>query len=316
MPTSYNPQDHTPPPLPPLSCPQCGSKKIKKKGKRHTRYEDRQRYGCNKCGHTFIREVTEHARYPFKLSMESISFYNPGYSARQTTGYLRRRFGIKVPEKTFRHWYTTNTSVLTYHQLRSHIKQRYAPRELVKTFCLEHRQVYIYQIHYGKLDALFNEAQGEHSSQYPVFLKAQVTRKENDATKLAALALQIAPSNKKRHEAVQRFMLLNDSATLATEIPLYPTPADFAVLQSQGFTFPFGEQPRTGHIDLVQFRGGFLHILDYKREASKEKHVVTQFTIYALALSQRTGIPVKAFKCAWFDEEDYFEFFPLPAVYP
>jgi hypothetical protein len=25
---------------------------------------------------------------------------------------------------------------------------------------------------------------------------------------------------------------------------------------------------------------------------------------------------VKAFKCAWFDERDYFEFYPLPSVYP
>jgi hypothetical protein len=25
---------------------------------------------------------------------------------------------------------------------------------------------------------------------------------------------------------------------------------------------------------------------------------------------------VRAFKCAWFDERDYFEFFPLPAIYP
>jgi hypothetical protein len=35
-----------------------------------------------------------------------------------------------------------------------------------------------------------------------------------------------------------------------------------------------------------------------------------------MALSRRTGIPVKAFKCAYFDERDYLEFFPLPAIYP
>lgn len=43
---------------------------------------------------------------------------------------------------------------------------------------------------------------------------------------------------------------------------------------------------------------------------------VTQLAIYALALSRRTGVPVKAMKYAWFDERDYFEFFPLSAVYP
>jgi hypothetical protein len=43
---------------------------------------------------------------------------------------------------------------------------------------------------------------------------------------------------------------------------------------------------------------------------------VTQLTIYALALSRRPGLLLMAFKCAWFDEEDYFQFFPLPAAYP
>jgi hypothetical protein len=27
------------------------------------------------------------------------------------------------------------------------------------------------------------------------------------------------------------------------------------------------------------------------------------------------GLPLKAYKCAWFDEGDYFEFFPLSIVY-
>ncbi len=162
---------------------------------------------------------------------------------------------------------------------------------------------------------LFTAAEGERSSNFPTLLTARVIRKENNATKLAALALQIAPSNLKRHETLQRFMLANDSATIAVEVPIYLTPEDFQVLRAHRFTFPFGEHPITGHIDFVQLRSGFLHILDYKPAARKEKHVVTQLTIYALALSRRTGLPVKSFKCAWFDEHDYFEFYPLPVVY-
>jgi hypothetical protein len=210
---------------------------------------------------------------------------------------------------------------------------------------LQHRQMYLYTLHHGKLDHLFSfpyhrsyepirdylvadvpsadfphelftRVERDRSSQYPVILQADVTRKDNYATKLAGLALQIAPSNIKRHETLQRFMLLNDSATIAVEVPIYLTPDDFTYFQSRGFTFPFGNHPITGHIDFLQLRSGFLHILDYKPDAAKEKHVVTQLTIYALALSRRTGLPVKAFKCAWFDERDNFEFFPLPAIYP
>jgi hypothetical protein len=35
-----------------------------------------------------------------------------------------------------------------------------------------------------------------------------------------------------------------------------------------------------------------------------------------LALASRTRLPLKLFVCAWFDEKDYFEFYPLQAVYP
>src|SRR6266567_5438280 len=34
----------------------------------------------------------------------------------------------------------------------------------------------------------------------------------------------------------------------------------------------------------------------------------------SLAFASRTRLPVKVLKCAWFDEKDYFEFFPLQAV--
>jgi hypothetical protein len=69
------------------------------------------------------------------------------------------------------------------------------------------------------------------------------------------------------------------------------------------------DRPITGHIDVVQAGNGFIHLLDYKPVAS---HIdpVNQLVVYALAFASRTGLPVKVLKCAWFDEKDYFEFFP------
>src|SRR3989344_4319295 len=69
----------------------------------------------------------------------------------------------------------------------------------------------------------------------------------------------------------------------------------------------------TGHIDLLQVRNGQIHILDYKPNAAKEKPI-EQLTWYALALSRLTGLRLFEFKCAWFDEKDYFEFYPLHVV--
>ncbi|MFH1960646.1 MAG: PD-(D/E)XK nuclease family protein [Patescibacteria group bacterium] len=70
----------------------------------------------------------------------------------------------------------------------------------------------------------------------------------------------------------------------------------------------------TGHIDLVQIRNGQIHILDYKPNAAKEQPI-DQLTIYAMALSRLTGLRLFEFKCAWFDEKDYFEFYPLHVLY-
>ena len=83
------------------------------------------------------------------------------------------------------------------------------------------------------------------------------------------------------------------------------------------FTFQAGALPKqpeqertiTGHIDFVQVRNGAIHLLDYKPNAKTNKPFA-QFTIYALALSHLTGIPLFDFKCAWFNEKQYCEFFP------
>ena len=148
---------------------------------------------------------------------------------------------------------------------------------------------------------------------------------------------------------VQKFMLANDTVTVATEVPVYLRREDLAHMQTQlGFQLfkKVGNRkskirnsksetnandqnskcalqemtpddlPRliTGHIDLVQVRNGTIHILDYKPNAAKEKPI-EQLTLYAMALSRLTGLRMYCFKCAWFDEKDYFEFFPLHVVY-
>lgn len=112
-------------------------------------------------------------------------------------------------------------------------------------------------------------------------------------------------------------MLINDSTTIAVEVPIYLTNWDADYYRNQkGFIFPLSNYttPITGHIDILQVRNGLLHILDYKPDANKI-NPIEQLTIYALALSRKLNLPLYHFKCAWFDEGKYFEFFPLHAVY-
>jgi hypothetical protein len=70
---------------------------------------------------------------------------------------------------------------------------------------------------------------------------------------------------------------------------------------------PNTERSITRHIDFV--RNGAVHILDYKPDARTNKPIA-QLTVYALALSRLTGIKLFDIKCAWFNENEYCEFFP------
>ena len=94
-------------------------------------------------------------------------------------------------------------------------------------------------------------------------------------------------------------MLINDSSTIACEVPVYLTYEHVHYFHQHGFHLPITEEdtPITGHIDIIQIRGDLIHLLDYKPEARKIQPV-RQLPIYALALASHTRLPFTLFKCA------------------
>jgi transposase-like protein len=323
------------------ACPLCHCKNTVRKGKRRNRLRTLQMYRCTECLHRFAGEAGKNRTYHLKVILDAISTFNLGYSLTDTQRRLRERAHIQVPERTIQAWLTAYKPYCSYARLRAPAKTLYSPREIIRTLILEHRQVYRFQVHRAKLDLILDQPEHmafarlrpyfdqihhkfphelfvsseQRSSKFPADLTPKLEHKENHATRTAALVLPTSLNNRKRHETLQRFMLVNDSVTVAVEIPIYLTSADLAYYRHHGFDIDFDSEVITGHIDFLQIRNGHLHILDYKPEADRETHAHVQLTIYALALARRTGLPLKNFKCAWFDEKDYFEFFPLTAVY-
>ncbi len=110
--------------------------------------------------------------------------------------------------------------------------------------------------------------------------------------------------NYKRHWAIEKLMLENDTSTIAVEVPVY--------LQTSKSTIPWIRKIKsnngyiTGHIDLLQYRNSKLYVLDYKPGAAKEKPL-GQLFVYACCLSKSTGIHFAKMNLAWFDENNYFE---------
>ena len=323
------------------ACPQCNSKFTIKKGRRQNRFRTLQVFQCGECLHKFTAALGKNKTYPPHVILETVSTYNLGNSVSDTQRAIRKRLHLDIPEGTIRSWIRAHKPLTTYARFRALGRTVFAPDAIIRSLTFRHKQVYRFELHRAKLELLLQIARHRHltpakdyldaigkdfphrmfqttehrSSKFPTRLWPPIARKENFATRLAALVLPTAAANKKRHETLQRFMLVNDSATVAVEIPVYLTNEDIAYYRSCGFNLDFENDFITGHIDFLQVRDGCLQILDYKPEARKEKHAHVQLTIYALALARRANLPLKNFKCAWFDEKDYFEFFPLKGVY-
>jgi len=330
-----------------IVCPYCAGKDVVRRGLRKKKYETAQLYLCNACQKTFTGQKVKGKSFPLRVIFEGLSLYNTGYSLEESCRRLKEQFGLDIKASTLSDWIKEFEPLCRYSRLRPYGLKLYSPNQVIQTAHLFHRQVYDFSVHRAKLALLLQEYKNNKFDNLREFLEAiqnecphqffqdgarsseqkaefdlnevRISEKKNFACRLAELALQAVNDNKERHKALQRFMLCNDSVTVAVEVPVYMDDLDVMHMQEElGFKIPIKlDKVLTGHIDILQIRNGAVHILDYKPNASagKKAAAVTQLTIYALALSRLTGLRLFDFKCAWFDENAYYEFFPLHVVY-
>jgi len=292
--------------------------------------------------------------YPLRMILSALTDYNIGYSLTETAARLKKKTSRRVSPSTITAWLAQYKAHCSYRRLRGNALALFPPEQTIRSIKLYHRQVYGFAYHRPKLEFIrsgslddkrkgdtrfaaladFLEAiptrcphdlfqrdddpKARASQAQPAFADASrivVNRKENAATQTAALIIPAVGSNKLRHETLQRFMLANDSVTVAVEIPIWLTERDIGALEAEhGIELAAGVEntPRviTGHIDFLQVRNGAVHILDYKPDARTNKPIA-QLAIYALALTRLLpGLKLFDIKCAWFNENEYCEIFP------
>jgi hypothetical protein len=275
--------------------------------------------------------------------LDALTTYDLGYSLAETARRLRGR-GYSVSSSSLSRWLATYRPLATYERLRSRGLALFPPHRTLGTIKLYHRQVYEYAFQLalllGEGESLAGSQLRTRGRQQPRFAalkdflesvkdrcphalfrasdrasKAEgnfidlnrrtAVPKENTATRMAGLIIPTTANNHLRHSRLQRFMLANDSVTVAVEIPIWLRESDIAAIESRwgirlADKLPGQERIITGHIDFLQIRNGAIHVLDYKPDATTNKPFA-QLTIYALALSHLTGIPLFDFKCAWFN---------------
>jgi hypothetical protein len=243
--------------------------------------------------------------YPVAEIVEAMSLYNRGYTLAQTAAKISSRFGRRAAPSTVSRWIAEHPTLTTYTRLRERGRKQFSPTTITRTIKLYHRQVYEFAFHraklafvrdgtlddkrrggvrFGKLadfieqipklcpHDLFTSDNGVRGSQLsPDFLtldRTIVLEKQNAATETAALIIPSVGTNHDRHPKLQRFLLANDSTTVAVEVPIWLSEDDIAALELEyGRTIvpkepldpaiPTGpHKPRhlTGHIDFLQIR--------------------------------------------------------------
>jgi transposase-like protein len=338
----------------PDACPYCGSHVLTRRGTRRKKLEIVQLWHCTACKKTFtpgpaaIRGKT----YPLRTVLNALSTYSLGYSLDQTGTRIKSKSGRKVGSSTIAGWLEQHRDLLGYLRFRERGRHLFPPEQTIRAIKLYHRQVYGYAFHRSKLELLRrgdlddkrhggtrfaslanfleaiplicphdlfrNEDRGRASQADLAFAditRIIINRKENVATRIADLIIPVVGNNKLRHETLQKFMLANDSVTVAIEIPIWLTETDITALEDRhGIELAprvgAAERSITGHIDFLQVRNGAVHILDYKPDA-RTNEPIAQLAICALALTRLVpGLKLFDIKCAWFNEQEYCEFFP------
>jgi transposase-like protein len=311
-----------------VSCPQCSCTKVVKKGKQKTKHGATQRYHCTECNTTFTYRTFPGKTYQEQLILDTLSTYNKGYTLSQTTQKINKQYKTHITPSTIHRWIHEHKDTCTYSHLRTLLQKNHPPENIItsKTF-LYKGLAYNFKYHTGKLahlgadfptlisyikrfehgcPAFFQGIQERCSKHHLSTTPPQIIgskQKPQRISTLAALALSGRPASTARHSHVETFLLINDNATIAVEVPVW-----------------FWEkQPGygiAGHIDLIQINDDHITILDYKPDACKQNlhNVISQLYLYARGLSFRTNISLDKIRCAWFDEHDFYEFEPKQAI--
>jgi hypothetical protein len=131
------------------------------------------------------------------------------------------------------------------------------------------------------------------------------TEQDSSLVRLTRDAL-VSRGLKSAHEDVEKYLVERDPGTVACEVPVWLEPGETTVCGR------FSQQVDgclTGHIDVLRIEeDGTIGVWDYKPNARKERMAYVQVFLYALMLSQRTGLAPAKFSCGYFDSEVAFRY--------
>jgi len=203
--------------------------------------------------------------------LEAVTAYNLGRTLTETQAHLARVLRANVPTSTIHSWLQHFAEVCTVRPWR----QRYSlsPEDNLQTRTFSHQQEYKFKFHRLKTNLLckrqfpsirrylwhiadncahelFQDSAGGRCSDGNLpRLSLRLVRKDTNAVPLARFGLVLARDRRGRHEAIQRFMIANDSATVAVEVPVYLFPDEAPDLDERRRT---SGGPRDAQVGIIR----------------------------------------------------------------
>jgi len=299
-----------------IHCKLCNSTNIIKKGKRKLTNSARQKYYCKLCNHYFSESFSP-KRTSTKIIIDTVILYNLGNTLPEVIKIIKHKHKTTITKSSAKRWIREFS--YRYLKIRKQMRKRYGTNLIIsKTF--HHADLYYsFKYHKAKLEQFGKYSELKNFiKNIPLLAKDQyftntsrcsqlklqpnnITISNYSQTQFNSLinnCLKLCANNKQRHNIVENFLLATDRDTIAIEVPIWFYDKQLGKI--------------SGHIDILQVKNNLIYILDYKPNANKENRdkVITQLYLYALAISFRTNLPLKHFRCTYFDENNIFSFRP------
>jgi len=300
-----------------MKCPTCKKSNVIKKGKRKTQYQIKQRYLCKDCGKKFTENgKINNKKYPIKVIYSAINFYNLGYNYKEVSNKINKKYKIKTSKSTIHNWIhefkhlspmiKKRDKIINYDQV---IFSKYFDSDILEYEFMYHKykadtilkqnypQLLKYLGYFEKKDPELIDIIDSISDKPKFRIEVKPLKYSSFATEMADFASQAKYADKTLHNLVERFMLVNDEHTIACELPVwyYDKKRNIGI---------------TGQIDILQIKNDLVYILDYEPDLDNMISSPWELYHYAIALSFRANINPKKIRCAWFNENDYYEYSP------
>ena len=155
-------------------CPYCLKKDFVKRGVRKNKHQIVQLYMCRnaECGKTFTAQDVKGKHFPLNIVIESMSYYNLGFTLEETCRIVNKKFGVAPEAATLSDWIDEYKELCRYERLRPYAIKMCEPKETVEVVTMAHRQLYRFRYHRPKTVLMLEEFRNRNLRRLKDYLDA------------------------------------------------------------------------------------------------------------------------------------------------